>query len=343
MNPPRGFASDNNAGVHPEVFKAMEAANVGHAVAYGDDLYTTSAEEILRKQLGDIKAFFVFGGTGANVLGLRAITRPHQAIVCSSVAHIDVDECGAPENFTGCKLLPIPSDNGKITVEQIAGQMHGVGDQHHVQPRVVSLTQATEYGTVYTPREIKKVTDFAHENGLLVHMDGARIANAAAHLGVGLREITGDVGIDVLSFGGAKNGIMYGEAVVFFDVSLADGFVYIRKQGMQLPSKMRYIAVQLEALLSNGLWLRNAGNANKMARCLKEKLWDIRQVHITQEVESNAVFATIPKPVIPLLQQKYFFYVWNEEKGEVRFMTSFDHTEEDVDNFVKCLADLLRS
>ena len=335
VKPSRSFASDNNAGVHPEIMKAIAAANDGHVIAYGDDPYTARAVKLFRQHLGkDADVFFVFGGTGANVLGLKAGTESHNAIICAHTAHINVDECGAPEKFTGCKLLPLVSANGKITVEQIKPLLHEVGFEHHVQPRVISVAQATEMGTVYTPGELKTLAHFAHERDMLLHVDGARIANAAASLNVKLKSITRDAGVDILSFGGAKNGMMYGEAVVFFDKSLAKDFKYTRKQGTHLPSKMRFISAQFEALFTNELWRQNAQHANEMAQRLASELGKIPQITITQQVESNGVFAIVPKKYIPLLQKRYFFYVWNEEISEVRFMTSFDTTEADIADFV---------
>jgi threonine aldolase len=335
MKPKRSFASDNNAGVHPDVMAAIAAANDGHVIAYGDDPYTARAVALFRKHLGqDAEVYFVFGGTGANVLGLKAGTESHNAIVCAQTAHINVDECGAPEKFTGCKLLPILSPNGKITIDQIKPLLHEVGFEHHVQPRVISVSQATEMGTVYRPAELKALSKFAHANDMLLHVDGARIANAAASLKVKLKDITRDAGVDILSFGGAKNGMMYGEAVVFFDNSLAKNFKYTRKQGTHLPSKMRFISAQFEALLSNDLWRRNAEHANRMAQLLRTELEKISKIIITQNVDSNGVFAIIPKKYVRNLQKQYFFYVWNEEISEVRFMTSFDTTEEDIKDFV---------
>jgi threonine aldolase len=331
----RSFASDNNAGVHPEMIEAIKAANDGHVIAYGDDHFTARAVKLFQKNFGrDVAVHFVFGGTGANVLGLKAIIKSHQAIVCAETAHVNVDECGAPENFTGCKLLPLPTPDGKLRIEQIKPLLHAIGNEHHVQPRVISVSQATEMGTVYTKKELKTLAAFAHDNGMLLHVDGARIANAAVSLKATLKEITADAGVDVLSFGGTKNGMMYGEAVIFFDKKLAVDFKYIRKQGMHLPSKMRYISAQFEALLSNDLWRRSAEHANRMAQILSGELAKLPQIKITQLVESNGVFATVPSKYIPQLQKKYFFYVWNEEISEVRFMASFDTTEEDIHDFV---------
>ena len=339
----RSFASDNNAGVHARVMEAIAAANDGHEVAYGDDPYTARALALFRKHLGkDVEVFFVFGGTGANVLGLKAMTQSHHAIICAETAHIYVDECGAPEKVTGCKLLPVMTPDGKLRVEQITPLLHDVGFEHHVQPRVISISQATEMGTVYTQREMKTLAAFAHDHNMLLHVDGARIANAAASLNVNLRAITRDAGVDVLSFGGAKNGMMYGEAVVFFDRMLANDFKYMRKQGTHLPSKMRFISAQFEALLSGDLWRENAQHANQMAQLLAQELGKISQIRITQKVEANGVFAVVPKKYIAKLQKKYFFYVWNEQTSEVRFMTSFDTTEDDVKDFVLLVRKTLR-
>jgi threonine aldolase len=331
----RSFASDNNAGVHPEVIEAIRAANEGHVIAYGDDPFTERAVELFKKHFGPgIAVYFVFGGTGANVLGLKAITKSHQAIVCAETAHVNVDECGAPENFTGCKLLTVSTPDGKLRVEQIKPLLHGIGVEHHVQPAVITISQATEMGTVYTKNELKTLAGFAHDRGMLLHVDGARLSNAAVSIDASLKEITADVGVDVLSFGGTKNGMMYGEAVVFFDPKLATDFKYSRKQGMQLSSKMRFIGAQFEAMLSGNLWRRGPEHANRMAQLLAGELAKLPQIKITQPVEANGVFAVIPSEHIPALQQKYFFYVWNEEISEVRLMASFDTTEADIRDFV---------
>jgi len=332
----RSFASDNNAGVHPEMIDAVRAANDGHVIAYGDDPITARAVKLFQKHFGrDVTVYFVFGGTGANVLGLKAMTKSYQAIICAETAHVNVDECGAPENFTGCKLISVPTPDGKLRVEQIKPLLHGIGVEHHVQPAVITISQATEMGTVYTKKELKTLAGFAHEHGMLLHVDGARIANAAVSLDASLKEITADAGVDVLSFGGTKNGMMYGEAVVFFDSKLATGFKYIRKQGMHLPSKMRFVSAQFEALLSRDVWRRGAAHANRMAQLLGSELTKLPQIKLTQPVEANGVFAVIPREYIPALQKKYFFYVWNEEISEVRLMASFDTSEEDIRDFVK--------
>ena len=339
----RGFASDNNAGVHPLILEALHKANNGHTIAYGDDPYTENAIKNIKKIFGDrTEVFFVFTGTAANVLGLSAATQPYHSIICAETAHICVDECGAPEKFTGCKLLSVETDDGKLTIERISKHIHGFGFEHHSQPKLISITQSSEMGTVYTPGEIKKICDYAHDHNMVVHMDGARISNAAAFLGTGFKEMTADAGVDILSFGGTKNGMMYGEAVIFFNKTLAADFKYRRKQGMQLASKMRFIAVQFSAYLKDELWLKNASYANNMSKKLFERVKDIKGVNITQEVQSNGVFAIIPPKIIPGLQKEYFFYVWDEKKSEVRWMTSFDTTLEDIEGFASRLEELMR-
>ena len=344
MKPARSFASDNNAGVHPEVLKAISAANQGHVVGYGDDRYTHSAVQKFKQHFGrDIDVFIVFNGTAANCLSLMALTDSYHAVMCTEAAHIYTDECGAPEKFTGCKLTPIPAPDGKLTVESVRHAYRGIGDQHHVQPRVISITQATEMGTVYTPEEIMALARFAHDRDMFLHMDGARIANAAASLGLNLRQATRDLGVDALSFGGTKNGLMGAEAVVFFDKKLSRNFQYLRKQGMQLASKMRFISAQLDTLLSNDLWLKNAQHANRMARLLQKEISKIPQVKIVYKVEANGVFARIPKHAIAKLQKRYFFYVWNEEQSVVRWMCSFDTTEGDVQKFAQFVAETVRA
>lgn len=336
MKPSRSFASDNNASVHPEVLEAIRRANNGPAAAYGDDPHTESAVERFREQFGaDVAVFFVFNGTAANVLSLQALTRPFHAVLCPETSHIYTDECAAPERFTGCKLVPLAAPNGKLTVETAARGYQGIGDQHHVQPRVISITQATEMGTVYKPTEIEGLARFAHERKMFLHVDGARISNAAAAQDLTLRQATRDLGVDVLSFGGTKNGLMGAEAVVFFRPELAQDFLFVRKQGMQLASKMRYLSVQMEALLTDDLWRRNAQYANRMARLLEQEVKKIPRVKIVYPVEANGVFAKIPREAIKKIQERYFFYVWNEEESMARWMCSFDTTEEDVREFAE--------
>ncbi len=342
--PSRSFASDNNAVVHPEVMEAVQRANERHVVGYGDDPYTEAAVAKFRAEFGDdIQVFFVFNGTAANSLSLHALTRPHHAILCPEESHIYTDECGAPERFTGCKLIPLPAPDGKLQIETVAHAYHGIGDQHHVQPRVVSITQSTEMGTIYKAAEVEALASFAHERKMFLHMDGARISNAVAAQGMSLRQATRDLGVDVLSFGGTKNGLMGVEAVVFFHPELAEGFLFVRKQGMQLASKMRFLSVQMDALLSNELWRRNAAHANKMAQLLRTSVERIAGVSIVYPVEANGVFAKIPTPAIPKIQERYFFYVWSEEESIVRWMCSFDTTEEDVGEFARFVEEVIAS
>lgn len=334
----RGFASDNNSGVHPKVLEALARVNEGHVLAYGDDPHTERALRRFRDVFGeDAQVFFVFNGTAANVLSLKALTRPYHAVLCAAGAHIDADECGAPERFLGTKLIPVPTPDGKLTPDLVAPHVKGVGVQHHVQPRVVSITNSTEVGTVYRPHEVRALADFAHARDMYLHVDGARIANAAVALGVGLRELTRDCGVDALSFGGAKNGLMYGEAVVLFDPALAEDFLYHRKQAMQLASKMRFVAAQFDALLEGDLWRGNARNANRMARLLAEEAAKVQGVELSRMPEANAVFARLPRESIAPLQREVPFYVWDEARDEVRWVASFDTTEEDVRRFVDAM------
>ena len=342
MKPKRSFASDNNAMVHPEVLEAIRRANDGHVVGYGDDPYTEAAVAKFRENFGDdVQVFFVFNGTAANVLSLQALARPYQAVLCPELSHIYTDECGAPERLTGCKLIPLPAPDGKLTVEAVGQAYHGIGDQHHVQPRVISITQSTEMGTVYKPGEVEALARFAHERKMFLHMDGARISNAVTALGLTLRQATRDLGVDVLSFGGTKNGLMGVEAVVFFRPELAEDFKFLRKQGMQLASKMRFMAVQMDALLTGELWKRNALHANRMAKLLEAEVSKIPGVTIVYPVEANGVFARIPHASIAAIQERYFFYVWSEEESVVRWMCSFDTTEEDVREFAAFVGEVV--
>ncbi|HKJ79665.1 MAG TPA: low specificity L-threonine aldolase [Prolixibacteraceae bacterium] len=340
----KGFASDNNSGVHPKVFERMEAANTGHVVGYGNDPFTKEAINIFRNKFGkDAEVFFVFNGTGANVLGLSTVAQSFNSIICAETAHIQEDECGAPEKFTGCKLLPVEPENGKITPEKIKPHLKGFNFEHHSQPRVISISQVTEMGTVYQPHEIKALAQLAHENKMFLHMDGARIANAAVALNLDFKEFTKDCGVDILSFGGTKNGMMMGEAVLFFNPELTAQTKYIRKQSMQLYSKMRFVGAQFIAYFEDDLWKTTATHSNKMAKLLAEEVGKIPQVTITEPVEANGVFAIIPPEIIKPLQERFFFYTWNEKRSEVRWMTSWDTTEEEIYEFVDLLKELIVS
>jgi len=342
LKQPRGFASDNNAGVHPLIMRALRSVNSGHVIAYGDDPWTAAAVARLREHFGaEVHPFFVYNGTAANVLGLSAVTRSFHSVICAASAHIQVDECGAPEKFAGCKLLPVPAPDGKLTIEAIRPHLHGFDFEHHSQPRVVSITQATELGTVYTPHEIRRLADFVHGYGMLLHMDGARLANAAVAQNTDLRTLTFDAGADIVSFGGTKNGLMFGEALLFAAHIDITQFKYLRKQGMQLASKMRFIAAQFEALLANDLWRRNATHANRMALYLAQRIRALPGVRITRPVEANAVFVILPPAIIPPLQAEYFFYLWDETQFEARLMTAFDTTKADIDHFIATLNHLL--
>jgi threonine aldolase len=332
----RGFASDNWAGVHPEVLAALGAVNDGHVPAYGADRHTERATARLRGLFGDdAEVFLVFNGTGANVLGLQALVRSWEAVICAETAHVNADECGAPERHAGCKLLPILTPDGKLRPDDVAARVRGVGDEHHVQPRVVSISQSTEYGTVYRPDEVRALADVCRAHDLRLHVDGARILNAAAALGLPPRAFTRDAGVDVVSFGATKAGALGAEAVVVLDPSLAGTLRFLRKQSMQLASKMRYLAAQVEALLEGDVGLRGARHANSMAARLAEGARELPGVAVTQPVEANVVFARVPAAALEALQAVAPFYVWDERTTEVRWMTSWDTTEEDVDGFVE--------
>lgn len=333
----RTFASDNNAGAHPRVLEAMAKANVGHERGYGDDDRTRRAEALVRELVGGGDVFLVFNGTGANVLGLAALTRPHGAILCAQGAHVAADECNAPERFTGCKLVEVATPHGKLTPDLLAPHVKGVGVEHHAQPMAVTITQPTELGTVYAPDEVRALSAFCRARGLRLHVDGARLANAAASLGVPPRAFTGDAGVDALSLGGTKNGAVAAEAVVLFDSVLARDFRYLRKQGMQLASKMRFVAAQFEALLEDGLWLANARRANAMARLLADEAAQVPGVEIVHPTQANAVFARLPPDAVPLVQRDVWFYGWDGAPGLVRWVCSFDTTEDDVARLVASL------
>ena len=334
----RGFASDNNSGIHPNVLKAIETANVGHVVGYGDDIYTEKAYELLHKEFGsDTEVFFTLTGTGANILSIQTLCHSFNSILCTETAHINVDECGAPEKFTGSKLVAIPSRNGKVSPGELLKKLHGFGVEHHSQPGLLSISQVTEMGTVYTVEEIKELAEIVHSRGMYLHMDGARISNAAVSLGLNFRAFTRDAGVDVLSFGGTKNGLMLGEAVLVFNPELSKNTMYFRKQAAQLYSKMRFVSAQFIPYLQDEIWKSNATHSNKMAKMLFELISDISKITVTQKVEANGVFAILPREVIPLIKKEFFFYDWDESKGEVRWMTSFDTTEEDIHSFAALL------
>jgi threonine aldolase len=339
------FASDNWAGIHPEVLDAVTRANDGsHAPAYGADPWTAEAHRLLAEHFGDgTHAYFAFNGTGANVVGLQSLLRPFEAVICADTAHINVDECGAPERFLGSKLLTVPTPDGKLTPELVAGAVTGIGDEHHVQARVVSITQSTELGTVYSVDEIGALAEWAHARDLLVHLDGARIANAAAALGVDFGAFGQSAGVDLVSFGGTKNGALGAEAVVTFRDEGESRLKFIRKQSMQLSSKMRFVAAQFVALLTDELWLRSASHANAMALRLGVGAARIPGITLEYPVQANGVFAVVPPAVTGALQADYPFYVWDEATGVVRWMTSFDTTEADVDGFVARLAELMEA
>ena len=335
----RGFASDNNAGIHPEIISEVIAANSGHVIGYGSDIYTEMASGLFKKHFGvATETFFVFTGTAANVLGISCITQSWNSVITASTSHLEQDECGAFEKLSGSKVLTVDTSDGKISPALVEKHMHGFDFEHHSQPKVISITQATEMGTVYTPAEIKTLADFAHGRGMLLHMDGARISNAAVSLGLPFKSFTTDAGVDVLSFGGTKNGMMFGEAICFLKPGLSENFKYVRKQGMQLASKMRFISAQYIGYFRNDLWKKSASHANAMARILGEKLRSINGIIITQPIESNGVFVIIPHDIAEKVCSHYFFYPWNEKISEYRLMTSWDTKEEDIEDFVRLLS-----
>jgi threonine aldolase len=340
----RGFNSDNCAGVHPEILAAIGAANGGHQPSYGGDIYTAHLQEVFQAHFGErAEAYPVFNGTGANVLGLRAMTELWSGVICAESAHLNMDEGGAPERVGGLKLLPVPATDGKLTPELIDRQAKGWGDEHRVQPRVVSITQSTELGTVYTAAEIAAIAAHAHELGMFVHVDGTRLANAAASLDLPFRAFTTDAGVDVLSFGGTKNGLLFGEAVLVLNPDAVRGMKFLRKSAMQLASKMRFVSAQFIALLEGDLWLRSAGHANAMAARLHEAIRDLPGVEMTRVPQANEVFARLDPAVADRFGKRYRFETWDEATGEVRWVCSFDTTEADVDAFAAALAEELRA
>ena len=338
--PWRGFASDNYAGIHPEVLAAIASANAGHQPAYGDDDVTARLRDVLRDHFGPrAEAYPVFNGTGANVVALQAMTRPWQAVVCAESAHIHQDEGGAPEKVAGLKLWTIPTADGRLTPELVDTQAFGFDFVHRAQPAVVSITQATEYGTVYSIDALAALVEHAHRLGMTVHLDGARIANAAAALGVPMAAFTTEIGVDVVSLGGTKNGALAAEAVVVLNPDAAPGVDYVRKSAMQLASKMRFASAQLLALFEGELWLRNAEHANDMAERLSAAVAAIPGVRLTRPREASAVFAILPREAIERLQRRFRFYTWDHVTGEVRWMCSWDTSEADVDAFAAAIAE----
>jgi len=338
----RSFASDNNSGIHPLILQAIIDANRDHAVGYGDDEWTGKTDAIFREIFGtDVQPYYVFNGTGSNVIALQALTNSFNSIICTNTAHIYSDECGAPAKATGTVLKPISTPTGKLTPELVEHELHGLGVQHHSQPKVISISQSSEMGTVYTVDEVKTLCDFAHSHNLFVHMDGSRLANACASLNVGLRELSRDCGIDILSLGGTKNGMMMGEAVIAFRPEWNENILFYRKQSAQLYSKMRFISAQYIAYFKDDLWLKNARHSNETAMYLSNGIKNLPNVRFTQKVEVNSLFLILPKDVIRKMLEKYFFYMWDEGNNEIRLVCSWDTTKEDVDAFVGCLEEIV--
>jgi threonine aldolase len=331
----RSFGSDNHSGIHSDVIHAMQEANTDHCVAYGNDATSQRAEKAFKSIFGDDTAsYMLFNGTGANAVALQACLRSYQAVLCAETAHIQVDECGAIEKFTQSKLLTIPTSDGKLSVSALEKYLLAIGNTHHVQPRVISITNPTELGALYQLKEIKELSQWAHQHGMLLHLDGARLANACAALNCSLKMASKDCGVDILSFGGTKNGLMNAEAVIVFNSELKAGMPFIRKQGMQLASKMRFIAAQFLAYFQNDLWLRNAQAANRMAQNLSQRIHEIPQCKLSRKTEANSVFSIWPRPLIEAMQKKHYFYLWNEATNEIRLVCSFDTQESDIENFV---------
>lgn len=339
----RSFGSDNNSGVHPRIMQSLTKANVDHTIAYGDDKWTYEAKDVLRTILenSELDSYFLFNGTGANVVALQACTLPFHSILCAATAHIAVDECGAPVKLTGASLKEIATTDGKLTPELVLPHLHGFGFEHHSQPKVIAISQTTELGTCYTVDEIKALADLAHVHDMYLFVDGTRIANACVHLGVTLKEITADCGVDIFTLGGTKNGLMFGEVLVPLRKELAEHLKYYRKQTTQLYSKMRYIAAQFIPYLNENIWLENAQKSNAAARLLWNEMREIKGVEITQSVESNALFFILPKKITDKLRERYFFYDWDESRNEMRLVCSWDTTEQDIRDFIAYLKTLV--
>ena len=339
----RGFGSDNHSGIHPRILSSIAEANAGHAPSYGTDAWTAQAEKIFRQHFGPkAEVFFVFNGTAANVLALKASAKSFQSCYCADLSHVNVDECAAPEIMAGVKLIPLPARQGKISLDDIKKVHVRRGDQHCTQGRIISLTQPTELGTCYGIEEMKEIISWAKTENLLIHIDGARLANACVQLNLTFQQLTTDLGVDVVSFGGTKNGLMMGEAVVFLNTAIAKDFKFYRKQMAQLPSKTRFIAAQFIAYFQNDLWKEIATHSCTMAEKLSSGVREIPGVEITQARESNGVFAKIPQDWVKPLREKYFFYVWDEHTFECRWMTSWDTEDSDVEGFVQTLKELSR-
>ena len=338
----RGFGSDNHSGISPEVIEAITMANSEHALAYGDDEYTQRLEALIKETFGEqARVYLVFNGTGANVLSIDAMCRSHEAVVCAETAHINVDECGAPQRVVGCRLLTVDTPDGKLTPALVKTRLHGFGFEHHSQPKAISISQPTELGTLYTKEEIKSLADLAHSYNMYLHVDGARLANAAVALGCSFKEMTTDLGVDALSFGGTKNGLLMGESCVLLNPALDVDMKYRRKQMTQLASKMRFMAAQMICYLESGIWRRNAEHSNAMAQLLRSEVEKVEGVKIMYPVQVNSVFAQLPTAVWHRLQERYFFYDWDEAADVVRWMCSFDTTEEDIHAFVNALKEEL--
>lgn len=336
----KSFASDNYSGVHQKILEKIIEVNNGHVSAYGADEITQEAINSFKEIFGDVEVFFVFNGTGANVLALEGMKNKVSAVITPESSHIVQDETGAPSKITGMQLLTIPSTDGKLDLELAQKWLTFKNNFHKPKADIISISQTTEYGTVYTTDEIKSISNFAKKNNMFLHMDGARISNAAVALGCSFKEISGDLGVDVLSFGGTKNGLMFGEALIFFNKELAKDFAWIRKQNLQLYSKMRFLSAQFIPYIQDNIWYECAKNANEIAQYLKLELEKIK-IPVTKEVLANAVFAILPEEIIPELQSHFYFYIWDENIHEVRLVTSFDSTKEDVDSLIEKIKELL--
>lgn len=338
----RSFASDNYSGVHPKILEKISEINLGHVKAYGEDPYTDEAKRLLKEEFGEnVEIVFVYNGTGANVLALDILTDKYSSIICTDVAHINTHEVGAPVRITGCPLFPTPNKDGKIQLEEIKKLMIYKGGMHHSQGKVISITQPTELGTVYTREEILELSKFAHENDMLLHMDGARFSNAVVAQESSLKELSGDLGVDILTFGGTKNGLMFGEAIIIFNTSYQAGVKYLKKQNLQLHSKMRFLSGQFLAYMENGLWYENAKNSNAMAKLLEEKLKTIG-IPIVHPLEANTLYVKLPLEIIEDLQKEVYFYLWDEKEGIVRLVTNFDTTPSDIELFIEKIIHFLK-